>query len=82
MPSSFAAAVRLKRVLLERLEDRLAFDAIEVLLQRPLGVRDGWLVRERRRRELQIFRLNFIRAGEREGALEHVLELAHVPGKS
>ena len=41
MPSSLAAAVRLKRVFLQRLEDRFLLDPVQIVLQRRLAVAAG-----------------------------------------
>ena len=63
--------------LLERVEDRLALDRVEPLLQRQPADVDG-VVARRLRGELQVVGGDLVAGGERERALEDVLELAHV----
>ena len=72
----------IKARFLERLVDRRAFDAIEIILQRPF-VAD----RERRIvflgwwRQVKIFRRDPLRVGgQRQSAFQNVLELANVAG--
>ena len=66
--------------LLERLVDRRALDAVEIILQRPLvagGHRELGIVGHRR--QVQVVGGDLLRVGgQREAALEDVLELAHV----
>src|SRR5258708_31571424 len=67
--------------LAQRLEDRLALERIEVVGQRlraPRGRRRRFALDRRRRRQAQVFDLDPLGAGERQRALEDVLELADV----
>src|SRR5262245_38755761 len=68
--------------LLERVENRLALDGVQALLQRQAGdlLRRGRRP-DARRRELQVLGLDLAARGERERALEHVLQLPHVARK-
>ena len=84
MPSSFAAAVRLKRVFVQRLQDRLALDLVQVVLAAATA-RAGAPRAPRRRRSARAScrssRLDVVRPRQRDRALEDVLELAHVAGE-
>src|SRR3954463_16561181 len=65
----------------ERLEDRLALDRIQVVGQRLASARGGRSAWGGRRGEAQIVKADLVAAGQRERALEDVLELADVAGE-
>src|SRR6185436_11662678 len=72
--------------LLQRLDDGLLFEALEVFRQRRRGAQTHQVLARNGlrilvRAELQVFHPDLVFGGERERALEYVLELPHVAGE-
>src|SRR5690606_10573816 len=60
--------------LVQRLQDRFTLDAVQIVLQRPLGVgRHCYILGKARRRQMQILRVDLRRGGQGDGALQHIL---------
>src|SRR6185503_15029787 len=69
--------------LLERVENGLALHRVQALLQRQARrVLRGGGRRDARGRKLEVVGLDLAPGAQRERALQHVLQLPHVPGKS
>src|SRR5213075_1404496 len=66
--------------LAERLEDRFALDAVEVIRQRA-GIRLAVPLGARRCAQVQVFNSDFGAPRESERSLKDVLQLANVAGK-